>query len=392
MASLNNHELYYEVLNSNCFNPSIMLINQLYRPVIGTIATEIYKYLQETNHLKKITRNQKSSLISICKSLSISIDEFHLERKKLEAMSLLKTFYDKLNKVIFFEIQEPLSFHDFIINKRFYNLLCQRLGNEEIDRLEFSLANKKNFISNHEITANIIDIFPNDKFNQYSFNFILLYENIHKIIKEVWILDNEAKDIIENYYKNHRLLFDKILHICFASIITDDKKRNIINHENLILNFDYEVTLVNSIRDNEIICLNRDKAIFYKEIENTTSSPIFLDYKNNSSEKYLTSIKKDNLDNGEILLISKCRKQYQISDDVLNMTVDYSIYRTHGKINVIYIEKTIKTIIGFNLKSINDVYKYFLSLSRKTFKKQDNFKEKDHLEQQETNTYDFNFE
>ena len=185
MKNSSIHGIYYEVLNSNCFSPSIMLINHLYRPIVGTIAIEIYKYLEEFNHLKKILFNEKDSIVSICKSLSITVIEFHEERRKLEAINLLRTFYDEFDKILFFEIIEPLNFKDFIINKRLYNLLCQKLDNDEIDRLEFSLTNKKNLQINNEITANITDIFPNDKFSQYSFNFDLLYDNIHKMTKEV---------------------------------------------------------------------------------------------------------------------------------------------------------------------------------------------------------------
>lgn len=378
MNELNNEKLSFEVLNSNAFSPSEICLNQLYQPIVGVESIAFYNFLLGYNKIPKIISHQKSSIFEIIKNLSISNDNFQLARKKLEAVNLLKTYYNEFDKVLIFELLNPLTYEKFILDHRLYNLLAQKVSNDSIEFLKFSLSNRKNYHLENEITSSILEIFPNDKFDHHSFNFKDLLGELYKMIGFDFILDEEVKNIIDSYFKNYHLSLHEIKKSFIDSLIINQSKKYEVDQALLISNLENFISKINDILYEEIVDLNRDQNIFLNGVKNLLTSPIFLDYRNLKSEKYISSIKKGQIDTSEVGLISKMRRDFKLKDEVINIIIDFSIYKTHGRLNFEYILKTVQTITNFGYNTIEKVYDYFLSLSNKTKILNNKIKNTDH--------------
>ncbi|MGL4768618.1 MAG: DnaD domain protein [Mycoplasmoidaceae bacterium] len=362
MKDIKNKTLFFNVLNHCSFSPSFMLINYLYRPIIGPVSSEIYKFLAKYNHINRIIKKNEN-IFELCSYLAISKEEFDQERKKLEAISLLETFYDEYENVLYFKLLNPLEFKEFISNKCYYNLLSQKYELSKIEEISFYFSDRNNPAKDKNISSNFNDIFNNDKFDNFNFNFSLLYDNVHKYTKKIWILDVDSKNIIENYFKNFRLSFDAIQNICLDALQENEFLEFYLEKNLLISLLDNEVFKLNNKENHDFVFLNRDSDIFNKEIDNFMISAVFLDYMNNKSERYLSSLKRNILSKNELDLIIRTREQLKIGNDVINMVIDYSIYKTHGKINLKYIEKTLQTISNLGCKTLSKAYQYLVSLS-----------------------------
>ncbi|MDE7433981.1 MAG: DnaD domain protein, partial [Mycoplasmoidaceae bacterium] len=107
------------------------------------------------------------------------------------------------------------------------------------------------------------------------------------------------------------------------------------------------------------IKLHRNAAMFIKNLSDKEMLDIFNEYKNLNSEQYLAAIYKAPLSVEEKDVINSLRKTYKLPDYIINLLVDFTIFKTKGKLNSTYIYKVAKTINGLNLNTLDEIYSYF---------------------------------
>jgi replication initiation and membrane attachment protein len=99
--------------------------------------------------------------------------------------------------------------------------------------------------------------------------------------------------------------------------------------------------------------------MFLKHLPEDQLTSIFSDYKTLNSEQYLRAIIKTDLTNEQINTIEILRKKSLLPDHVINLLVDYTLYKTNGVVNEKYIRKTASTINALGLESLNQIYDHF---------------------------------
>jgi replication initiation and membrane attachment protein DnaB len=86
---------------------------------------------------------------------------------------------------------------------------------------------------------------------------------------------------------------------------------------------------------------------------------VFADYQSLNAEQYLRAIVKSTLTHEQLEIINLLRSKYLLPDFIINLLVDYTLFKTNGVLNNKYITKTAQTINNLGLKSLTNVYDHF---------------------------------
>ena len=146
-------------------------LNNLYQPIIGPVATAIYKFFDNYHTLifsKKIS-NRIITTISfdeLINNLSISMDDVNKNIKKLEGIGLIKTYEHANNKTFIYQLIEPLSPTKFSKNKILRNYVISKIGEQVFER---TVSQCRNVIENKEefkeVTTKFQDVFGDELVN-----------------------------------------------------------------------------------------------------------------------------------------------------------------------------------------------------------------------------------
>ncbi|MGL4647362.1 MAG: DnaD domain protein [Mycoplasmoidaceae bacterium] len=349
------------------FSPNLVNLSLLYKPIIGNDAYVMYCEMVNDSKTNSLRVEKKRSLYDFFKHLDFDTTKFHQNRKILESLKLLKTYFDDSNKnepQYYFILNPPLEFEAFFSNLKFKKLLSFKLPPQKFKELEFIFNETK--ISNYakDISVEFDDLFKEEINLEHEFNFEELYSRISNLSSTNVTFSNEAKNIINAFFKNYPITINDIeasvlnaivkrdSDYCVDEILLDDALTQFINKHN-DLNF-YEV-----------ININRSKLLYTDKIDQEELNKIFLDYKNIKPEQYLVSIQKQQLDSNEIIAFKTFRRDLYLSDPIINVILDFSLRKTHGKINMAYIKKVAKTISINNLDTVVDVYQHLLNSTNK---------------------------
>jgi len=130
-----------------------------YTPIIGSEAVCLYSLLYDYSQLSKTNRTYLdfSELSSI---LGVNQSDLLLERKKLEAVGLLRVFEKADNEHFIFSLNKPLSPQEFKNNSLLFKETISKIGEIVFERLYFSNVDRK-LAKNEfkEVTVKYQDLF-----------------------------------------------------------------------------------------------------------------------------------------------------------------------------------------------------------------------------------------
>lgn len=362
-------ELYknkYCIEKDISFNPNYGYLSNIYLPLIGTNSLSLYMFLLNDLSLNKSFQTN-FDLDRLLSSISISFDEFMKCRKILEAFGLLKTFFKKdeikRKNIFIFNLLEPSSFDNFISNVKFKKSLLNKIGKERYQELEFFYSKKE--IKENEIIDDYSEIFTNyDSDNQFYFDFEKLITNLSKLVKGNVSLKKETMFLIEHYFRNYNLSTSEIESSIFNSIDYSNNEFSIID-EVLETELSFKSSEKNKINSFNIIEIDRIENFFDEEQDDVIKRKMYSIYKNTRPEDFLSSIQKHSISNIEVSIIRKLRNEFYLSNEIINIIIDFSVKKTHGRINSNYIFKVAKTLNTLNCNTCKKAHNYFLSISNK---------------------------
>ncbi len=354
----------YLIYKDYGFRINYELLYDLYSPIIGPEAINLYINLFHDSQKAIKTNNLTTFLKDFQDFCGLNQNKFDELRSKLEAIGLLVTYLQKKvnsDEVVYhFVLKEPLSFEQFIDNQKVKHLLVNAIGQLNYEKLEYMYMPSRIPTDSNNVSSTFEMVF-NDKSieNVKNYNFEKLYKNIAKNTSTVITLNNRSRQIIENYYENFNLSSSEIEHAIYSCIV-----ENSIGYEadpDLLQNKLHEyVTSAKNITAITNLKLHRNASMFIKNLSSTDKQTIFDEYMNLNAEQYLSAIYKTPLISDELETINQLRNTYKLPDYLINLLVDFTIFKTNGKLNKTYITKIAKTINGLNLSTLNDVYNYFI--------------------------------
>jgi replication initiation and membrane attachment protein len=356
------HDVRFYVIKKYAFSSNFHFLDDLYSPILGCNATSLYTKLIHEAKKQVITLGVSTELKDFLKQVNLTAVEFGETRIKLEALGLVTTYLvTKDNQCVYtFVLNEPLNFSLFSQNQKFRHLLIKQIGELNYQKLEYVYGATRISVNTDNVTASFESVFSDEEINQISLmNFDELYKRIAACTSLPIVINKEAKAIIESYFKNYDLSINEIERIIYQSIaITDDHCYH-IDPGLLRIKFHQMINSVNNLNVLQNIKLNRNIKMFAKHLSPIETAQVFADYQSLNAEQYLRAIVKNHLTEEQLSIINILRTKYLLPDFVINLLVDFTIYKANGTLNKKYIIKVAQTINNLGLKSLQAIYDYF---------------------------------
>ena len=359
----------YRVNNRNDFKLNTNFLIDLYTPIIGNLATSFYILLCN-NHLY-LSKNQNLSFNfqAACRQINCSLEQLFDAKKRLEAIKLIDTFIfienNTSNNLCQIIVNSPLNFFDFVSNQKYKTLLINKIGIENYQYLEYKYLPQpisKNLLNISETFDNVFYQQNLKKIN--IINFEKIYKDLFKLSTRNILISDECKKIVENVYLKFPLTLNDIENAILNSldnvsdknIFSCNAKFLICNLNKIIMNASYL-----SKKNSGPILLNVSRSfdLFNSTISDLDSQKIINDYKLINSEQYLYSIFKKNISIFDRKIIGVLKEEYLLNDEVINVIIDFSLYKTNGKLNKKYIFKIARTFNGLNINSCELAIQHF---------------------------------
>lgn len=343
------YEVYSKSLIGNFDYESLIA---LYQPIIGFGPTSLYATLAIEARLSRVVK-EPSHIKRIIKLMNVDLNSLVNYFNLLEAMGLIKTYYNNKENKYVFALYAPEKTSKFFDNPLLVNKLYEGLKENDFNKT-------KAFFKKYEINTNN-------------------YQDISKKYKDVFSIDY----IIDNIYSNEDILVDERAYISSdldIELIKDALKPFNLHYlllENKVVKTLEMLFLTYSITSDELIKtiievaeedeLNLDElSETIKMIDKLKKTPSKLEYiylRNNEGatlyEKYsvFDFLTKNyphlKLSQSIYLHLEHIMKSYKLSNGVMNIMLEVSIKQTNS-LNINYIEVIAKE--WFN-SEINNVAK-----------------------------------
>lgn len=347
-----HNNFFYTVKKQDNYAINVGSLYDLYLPIVSNNAISLYMLLFNNTENSNKNNGLTFDLNGLLSFLQIDFDAFEQARSKLEAIGLLQTYLgnDLLNKIYIFIINKPLSFHDFISNFSYKQLLINKIGTSNYEYLEYKNTGSNIAVDGTNISHTFDMIYNNDA-TILSFDFNELYAQMAKRTGSVIILDDKCKETIVNYSSKYTLSLSLIESAIYE---TTNEHDNQFICDNLLLS----KKLAELITNDEIIKhynnyqIKRDFKLFKNLLTNEQKQIIMKEYISYNSYQYYQLIIKQKLTIKENNIIKSLLRDFSLTDKIINILIDYSLFKTHGKLNKTYLSKMANTI---NCLSITDV-------------------------------------
>lgn len=356
----------YKYIYKTDISINLAILNKAYAPLLSSKALAFYNFMYAELLIYNTVKFFTNHIGSIFKFLNITKKkEFDDIRNNLEALKLLNTYYEKSTNTYYFELLEPKKFSDLIENKKVESLLIETIGENELHKLKTQFASA--FVTDNvkKISESFDSYYSNNNRvrETLEFNFDKLYKSISKTSSLAINID-DVKNEINEYYINYDVSYENIEKAIYNSIVK--KGNQFVVNKLLFLqevsqfnNSSVKLDFFNKIK------LNRNKQMFIEKSSIDSLSNIFFDYKNLKSEQYLSAILKSEVSDEEIKIINELRNKYFLNDSLINIMIDFSIDKTHHKLNVKYLTKTARSFNLENIETVEQAYEYLMNPTSK---------------------------
>lgn len=340
----------YKYIFKTDFNPNLFSVTKVYVPFMTKESFNLYVFLSEELKNINTSRTNSYSIKEIMLFLGFDEQMFMEAKNNLESLELLKTYISNENE-IFFELFEPLKIESFLENKKFSKELKNLIGSETFDKL------KKQFCSNvflknlKNISLKKIDVNSSKEKSINEFDFERLNKNINSVSPMEIEISEDVKTDISFFYKEYKISSSDVENSIYDSI--EKKENNFIICDKKMFENMWNLTLANidnMHNNNDLLICRR---IFLENLCNDEINTSFLIYKNFSTPQFFTFLTREIISKNNYEIIDTLRRKYNLSDDLINMMINFSLRRTYGNLNKKYLLKMAKT---FNLNNVNDLY------------------------------------
>lgn len=356
LIEFNNFDIYMNYgtfINQNT-------LNDLYCPLIGNLAIQIYNSLVLEFNSRINTSIYINTYTKLLSKLNIDANQLIDSLKLLESVSLISTYIDNSNlenpKVIHF-INEPLNYFNFVQNENLNKLLRSKLTDNQYTELKYKYNNtiiKSSYIN---VSKDISYLIDSDENINIELDFTVLYSLVSKKISNHFILDDLSKEKINYYYKNHNFTLDQLSQCVYESLMIEENQY-IISYNILIFKLQNILNQLTPKNFHTIKKINRKYDLFLNNVDVETYKLIYDDYTNNNSENYIISITKDEICFETKKMLKILRDKFYFSDEIINCIIDYSLFRNFGRLVPNYILKVAKSINNLSIDSLKVVINY----------------------------------
>ena len=312
------------------------VLTHCYLPIIGDKALSIYLTLftmldpgaQESNVL---THSQLLKIIGIPKT------KFVNERRKLEAVGLLSTYYKDSHFI--YVLKSVLSPYEFFNNHDLVRVLGSILGQDDLDMLAYNFLLRRLDPNQFEnITVSFDDVFDAFIDTDASYHGIGvdttnngIVINNKKFNIDHFIILVDAMDILDKVIMQDESFLNLIKRYSFLYGLTVEQLKDAVL---LSVNVDKTINLDELERQVKRIYDNRNQnVVFVPKREVVRSSDKLIEALNNMTPNQLVKNKyQTELTSSEISMFDKLLKETNVSIGVLNVCILYVLTEKNGEI------------------------------------------------------------
>lgn len=366
--------------NLNDFHRKILI--NLYEPIIGTIATNLYFNFWSQLERKKEEYNH----YYLVANMGINLDLIIEAKEKLEAIGLIKTYINKKEQSIkkfIYEVYSPLEPYEFLSSPLLNTLLMNNIGEDEYKKIETLFAqDKQNLDDYQDITCTFSEIF------KVECDTTIDSSNIKKSLKNKIILESNIDidniislipDEMLNKKSITKELINTINNLSFVyNLNEEDLKEIIINSINVEHKIDKEKLKITSRNYYEFNHGSKKTNLLYKKQpenlkENNTTNKMVYTFENTSPYDFLKSkYNNANPTKTDLKIVEYLLENLKFPSGVVNVLIDYVLKTNDNKLTKSYIE----TIAGqWKRNNINTVIEA-MTLAKKEYKARKNIKNK----------------
>lgn len=365
------------------------IINMLYQPIIGSIATSLY-YTLWSDLDKTELLSLEYTHHHLMTSLRIKMDAIVTARKKLEAIGLVKTFIKKeaVNSYVY-EIFSPISAEEFFNHPILNIVLYNNVGKKEYENLlNYFKVPKINLSGYEEITSHFDEVFESIPSMQYDnlnedvrvnktgeikiddrFDFDLLISSVPNGLITNKTFSKEVKELINNlsYVYNMDALEMK------SSILSSVKENGLIDKNMLRKNvrnyykFENENKLPSLIYKSQPEYLknpvgSEDKRAKMVYVFENTSPYNFLKGRSNGAKPSTR----------DLSLLESLLTDFKLNPGVVNVLIDYVLKINNRKLTRAFLETIAAQWKRLNIETVDEAMRQ----AEKEYKKMYSSKEK----------------
>ena len=337
----------YIVINKTILNDQDRnILFQLYQPIIGSIAINLYFTLWSNLDRNNIISTSYTHHY-LMSNMRLKLEDIIEAREKLEAIGLLCSYFKKgsINEYIY-ELYSPLSAYDFLNNPILSITLYNHVGEKEYNKIvelykqiKFDLSKYENitlkfsdvfesintdFIEQDDIKKkNSIDIDVNTNIDLNNILSLIPDEILNKNIS------NETKELIYKLYFIYNFNDEEMSRIIRNSI----GLKQIINNDLLKENAKKYYSFENKGKLPSIIYKNQPEYLRSKISNVSLKSKLIYQYETLSPYEFLC-MKNDNdkISKAETTILEMLLIDYNLKPGVVNVLIDYVLKINNNKL------------------------------------------------------------
>ncbi len=334
---------------------------EFYQPIIGPVACSLYMTLfsDVKNNINIEIKNPHSRIFTITQ---LNKNEFVNEMKLLESISLVKTYYKRINKedIYVYELQPPKSHSQLLSDDTFMEVLNLKLSKRDVkylfarweqpnDKNGIEISEKLNNLSNVIFQEDDLDIKTTDMKIEFNVSLLNNFLEQHKIN-----LSNFSDEDVQTI----KILFGvyNIEYYKFALLINEVVEDNKIDIDKLKL-------IVKKEYDRKKNTLSKDSKL-KTSTSKKISEKIKVFQEHNIADFVLNRTNvpatKEQLD-----IFNGMLNTYKVDFAIVNILIDFSLLK-NGKIVIPYNEKIIKTMSDRNINNPLDAMNYLINANTAT--------------------------
>ena len=356
-------EMKYRIIKNIDFIFNNYLFNHLYSPIIKSDAVLLYNFLITDCDISNKINIFVNKISDLNKVLNFTEKQFSDAKKILEAIGLISSYVDITKYDTYhIKINNFKTWNDFKKDPKKVLLLKNAIGSNNFDKVKYAFE-KNDFqlslLSN--INSTFESVFGNlDINNINNIDFVHIYDSLLRMTNKLIVISDEDKKIIEYNFRTYDLTYNEVIKAIHSSIFFDSKQYLIDTYQ-LNNNFLNLVEPSNQLKLNTIVAINRNAKIFNEAFDLKGKEDILEDYKKYNSEQYLSLLQKQAIDSSDKLIINSLRKKFNLPDYLINVLLDFVIYKNKGKIIFDYIAKIANTINRLNITTVEETIKHLNS-------------------------------
>lgn len=331
------------------------ILLMLYQPIIGSGPINLFMTLWMNLDKSEFMSNEMSHHFLIT-SLKMSIEEITIQREKLEAVGLLKTFVKENNDVnnYIYELFSPLSAADFFSHPILNVVLFNEVSKKEYERLVSFFKIPRIILKDYkDITKSFNDVFdsiPSSSFinnvdvkkinslglnMKYNFDFNMLLSSFPKETINNKTFNKENKELIENLSYIYNLEVMEMKDLILSSL----NEKFMIDKELLRKNSRNYYQYQNNGKLPTVLFKNQPD-MFRSSIKNDSKkSKLIYTFETVSPYNFLKSkYNGSNPTNRDLKLIESLILDVGLTPAVVNVLIDYVMKINNKKLTKNFVE------------------------------------------------------